>query len=236
MTLIDADPGDIPAFLDRRPLVGSFTMLHTIKNICEYQGWRRFIKKDIPFFETDAMKWGKEVHEAMAKRVGQGKVLPENMKDWDKHAAPFDNYEVLPEQKLGITAEGKATGFFSNDVWYRGVLDAPVVLHDKALLTDWKVGSSKYEDPFELATHALLLKAKHPQIRSCVGRYVYLKEDRAGRMYDLSDFQATWLEINRLMNLIAEKRKSGDWEKKKSGLCGYCPCGNCENHYVARPT
>lgn len=234
MTLAERDQGGIPPFLDRRPLVGNFTMLHTIKNICEYQGFRRYIRKDIPFFETPTMKWGKEVHEAMANRVGKGVVLPDDMRHFEKHATPFDSYKVLPEQKLGVTVQGKTTGFFDNDVWYRGVLDAPVIVNDKALLTDWKLGGSRYEDPFELATHALLLKAKHPQIRTCVGRYIYLKDDKAGQMYDLSDFSATWKEINRLMALIAEKKKTGEWEKRKSGLCGYCPCDNCEHHYVAR--
>ena len=235
MTLIDSDPGDIPAFLDRRPFVGTYTNLHTFRDVCEHQAYRRYVIKDQPYVETEAMRFGNEVHAAFEKRVGQGKVLPESMKGWDKHAQPFDKYDVLVEQKLGMTDKGQACDFWDNRVWFRGKNDVTVILNDKALLTDWKTGGSRFEDPFELKTNALLLKAKHPQLRAIVGRYIYLKEDKISQMYDLSDFQATWLEINRLMNLIAEKRKSGEWIKKKSGLCGFCSVADCEHHYVARP-
>ena len=236
MTLQDADPGDIPAFLDRRPFIGTYTNLHTFRDVCEHQAYRRYVKKDQEFFETPAMKFGKEAHTALEKRVGQGKVLPDHMKDWDKHCTQFDKYEVMTEQKLAINDRGQATGYFDKDVFFRGQADVVVMLNDKALFTDWKTGSPRYAETFELATGALLLKAKYPQLHQIAGRFIFLKDDVVGKMEDLSDFQATWLEINRLMNLIAEKRKSGEWIKKKSGLCGYCSVSDCENYYIARPS
>jgi hypothetical protein len=235
MTLQDADQGDIPAFLDRRSFIGTYTNLHTFRDVCEYQAFRRYVKKDIPFFETDAMKFGKDAHEALEKRVGKGKVLPDTMRHWDKHCTQFDKYEVMTEQKLAINAKGQATGYWDSDCYFRGQADVVVMLNDKALFTDWKTGSPRYAETFELATGALLLKAKYPQLRTIVGRFIFLKDDVVGKMEDLSNFQTTWLEINRLMNLIAEKRQSNVWEKKKSGLCGWCPCDDCEHHYVARP-
>jgi hypothetical protein len=229
MILQDADPGDIPAFLDRRPFVGTYTNLHTFRDVCEHQAYRRYVIKDQPFFETEAMKFGKEAHTALEKRVAHGKVLPEHMKDWDKHCTQFDKYDVMTEQKLAINDKGQPTGYFDKDVWFRGQADVVVMLNDKALFTDWKTGSPRYAETFELATGALLLKAKYPNLRTIVGRFIFLKDDVVGKMEDLSDFQATWLEINRLMNLIAEKRKSGEWVKKKSGLCSWCSVQDCEN-------
>jgi len=33
-----------------------------------------------------------------------------------------------------------------------------------------------------------------------------------------------------------ERDRTRDWfEKRKSGLCGYCTCEGCEHHFVARP-
>jgi hypothetical protein len=232
MTLQDADPGDIPAFLDRRPFIGTFTNLKGFIN-CEHAMFRRYIKKDQVYRETPEMTWGNEVHDAMEKRVGKGKVLPDKMRDWEKHAAPFDQYQVICEEKLGMTSGGRATGFWDNDVWFRGKNDVTVMLNDKALLTDWKTSDPKYEDPFELQTNALLLKAKYPNLRTIIGRYVYLKHDHTGRMHDLSDFKGTWAEINRLMNLITEKRKTGNWEKRKSGLCGWCSVEDCEHWFIS---
>jgi len=234
MTLIDADPGDIPAFLDRRPFVGTYSNLKAFIN-CEYAMNRRYIKKDLPFVPTEATEFGNAAHAAMEARVGKGKVLPEHFRQWEKYATPFDKFEVKCEQKLGITSNAKAVGYWDNLVWIRGVADNTIIQNDKALLTDWKCTSSgsRFEDVFELEMHALLLKAHFPQLNKISGRFVYLKQEELGRLYDLSNFTKTWNEINRLMTLVQEKRQSGEWAKKKSGLCGWCDCSECENHFVS---
>lgn len=224
----------IPSALDRRPLIGTYTMLNTFKNVCEHQMYRRYVKRDQPFVETDAMKWGTAVHKALEDRVGKGKVLPDNMRQWEKHAEPFDAYKVYTEMQLGINRQGEAVGFWDGSVWFRGKVDVAVIVNDKALLTDWKTGSSKYEEPFELACGALLLKAKFPEITKAVGRYVYLKEDRVGQMHDLSAFVVTWDEIGQLMAGIADRMSNGSWTKTKSGLCGWCSVEDCEHYFVAR--
>jgi RecB family exonuclease len=225
----------IPATLDRRPLVGSYTLLNTFKNVCEHQAFRRYIKRDIQFVPTEASEWGNVVHKAFEERVGKGKVLPDNMRQWEHYAQPFDQYEVKTELQLGINKEGRAVGFWDGSTWFRGKIDVVVMLNDKAMITDWKTGSSRFEDPFELQTNALLLKAKFPTLRTVVGRYVYLKENKVGAMHDLSAFQATWQEICRLMAAIEHQRTTDAWPKKKSGLCGWCNVEDCENYFVARP-
>ena len=230
MTLQDPPlADDIPAFLDRRPLVGTYTLLNNFKNVCEHQTYRRYVIKDQKYVETPEMAWGNKVHTAFEKRIGKGQVLPDDMRQWEHFAQPFDKFKVLVEQKWGMTEQARKTGYFDNDVFFRGKADAVVVEGEKAMINDFKTGGSKYEDPFELATNALLLKVQFPEVKKVVGRYIWLKENRAGQMYDLSDFKGTWGEIRRLMNLIAEKRKSGEWVKKKSGLCSWCSVQDCEH-------
>lgn len=226
---------DIPAFLDRRPFVGTFTILNTFKAVCEHQAYRRYVKRDQPYVETEAMAFGNEVHTAFERRLGTKQPLPEAMRQWESFAAPFDKYQVLCEQKLGMTERARTTGFFDSDVWFRGKADAVVIHREKAMgfICDWKTGSAKYEDPFELATNALLLKVKYPEIKKVIGSYAWLKENRMSQQYDLSDFKGTFMEITRLMKLIAEKRESGEWVKRKSGLCGGCSVSDCENWYKA---
>ena len=102
-------------------------------------------------------------------------------------------------------------------------------------MADWKTGKSNYEDPFELETGAVLVQAKHPAVTQIKGNYVWLKENRAGRMYDLSDTNATFARMKHLMDEIERDRARGWFEKRKSGLCGFCPCSDCEHHFVARP-
>ena len=223
----------IPPFLDRRPLVGTYTILSSYKN-CGHQMFRRYIAKDQPYVETPEMKFGNEVHSAFEYRVGSQKPLPETMKDWEKFAAPFDGLMPLVEQKLGINAEGRAVGFWDGSVWFRGKADLAIIKGETAYINDWKTGKSTYEDPFELETNAVLIHAKNPHLKKIVGSYTWLKEGRVSQMYDLSDTRKTWGEMCRLMGEILERKKTGQFEKTKSGLCGYCSVEDCENHYVAK--
>lgn len=226
---------EIPPFLDRRPFVGSYTILSTYKN-CPHQMAHRYIWKTMPYVETPEMKWGNDVHSAFEYRVGGAKPLPQNMQQWEQFAVPFDGRAVAVEQKLGITSEGHACGFFSDkpQVWFRGKTDLAIINDTTAYLVDWKTGGSKFEDPFELATNAVLLHAKNPQLRKIVGSYTWLKENRVGRMYDLSDTAATWKEICRLMAEIADRKQRNEFEKKQSGLCkGWCGVETCE-HWRAK--
>jgi hypothetical protein len=235
------DPGPIPAFLDRTRLVGTFSILNAYRN-CGHQMFRRYIKKDLgPYVETPEIKWGNEVHAAFELRVGAGKPLPLNMQQWEQFAVPFDAYRegeawtIRCEQKLAVTSAGASCDFWDKQVWFRGKADITVVRGNTAYIPDLKTGSSKYEDPFELATQAVLLRAKNPTLTNIMGSYIWLKENRVGQMYDLSDTRETWREMCRLMGEIESDRHKGQFEKNKSGLCGWCPVADCEHHYVARP-
>lgn len=227
-----SDAGPIPAILDRtkaKPFVGSYTALNGFKNVCEHQMFRRYIKKDQPFTASPEMQWGDEVHTAFEHRVGGGKPLPVSMQQWESFATPFDGRGAITEQKLGVTAQGQSCGFFDANVWFRGKIDLTLIDGTTAYLPDWKSGSSKYENPFELETNAVLLHAKHPQLTRIVGSYIWLKEHRISQLYDLSDTRKTWAELCRLMDLIGQASLTGEWRKMKSGLCGWCSVSDCEN-------
>ncbi len=227
---------DIPDFLDRRkgapvtqfaqPLVYSFTLLKTADN-CMHKMYRQYIKKDIPYVESKEMKWGNDVHSAFEHRLG-GKPLPHNMIHWEPLIATYAERKAKPEMKLGITRKGQPTGFFDNDVFLRGKIDATMVNGPNAFLPDWKTGNSKYEDPFELEIQALMLKASIPHLTKVFGHYVWLKEDRIGQNHDLSDFSATWARVNNKVEAIEDAMAAGEWTKTKNPLCAWCPCFDCE--------
>ena len=220
--------------LDRRPFVGTYTILNAYKN-CGHAMFRRYVVKDQPYSETPEMKFGNEVHSAFEYRVGSQKPLPQNMMQWEHFAKPFDGQFAKVEQKLGISAEGKCVGFWDGSVWFRGKADLAIIRDETAYINDWKTGKSSYEDPFELETNAVLLHAKFPHLKKIMGSYTWLKENRVSQMYDLSDTRRTWAEICRLMGEILAKRDTGEFEKKRSGLCGYCSVRDCEHWFVAKP-
>ena len=226
----------IPAFLDRtkqRPFIWTFSNLNCYDSVCGYQFYRRYIKKDLgPFVESPAIKEGNAIHTAFELRVGGGKVLPDSMRQWEHFATPFDALPAVEvEMKLGVTADGKPTGFFDSDVAGRGKADVVVINENKAGIWDWKGGAnSKYEKPFELEIHALMLKIKHPQLDTIVGSYVWLKENRMSQPYDLSDFNSTWARVNNIVEAIKNDMADEQFEKRKGPLCGFCDVLDCENN------
>jgi len=221
--------GSIPAFLDRRKLVYTYTMLQAYRN-CGHAMYRRYVKKDIPYVETKEMAWGNSVHSAFENRVGSQVPLPEAMRQWEGFAAQLDGRGAAVEQKLGITQEGRPTGFWDKDCWLRGKVDVAMRQDSRAYLLDWKTGGSKFEDPFELEIGALLLKAKYPEITVIKGHYIWLKENRQGQAFDLSRFGDTWKEINKIVTKIEADRALNEFEKRQSGLCSWCDVRDCENN------
>jgi hypothetical protein len=236
-----SDPLAIPTFFDRtrsKPLIGSYTFLKAYQN-CPHQMRAKYITKEVPYVETEAMKEGNAIHLAMENRLRIKQPLPPKYAQWEGFAVPFDAYgdsgsnAVAVELKAGIDKHGKPCEFFAQNVWFRGKIDAAVIRNGTAYVVDWKSGGSKYEDPFELEIGAVLLQAKFNAIK-IAGQYAWLAENRLGQLYDLSDTNKTFAKMKRLMEEI-ERDRTRDWfEKRKSGLCGYCPCEGCEHHFVAR--
>ncbi len=224
------DPGPIPPFLDRVKLVHTFTNLNTYDSTCPHQFYRRYIVKDIPYVETDAMRHGNAVHKAMELRIGNKMPLPPEFAHWEPFAEPFDGRNAKCELKLGMTKEGTTCDFFAKDAWLRGKLDAVVVNNEKAYLNDWKTGNSKYEDRFELDVGALLLQAARPQTKVIKGQYTWLKENRPGTVYDLSCTVLTMKKVDDIVRSIERDRASGQFEKRRGPLCAYCDCFDCEHN------
>lgn len=223
---------DLPAFLDRRPLVFSFTMLHTYRDICPNQAAQRYVYKSTPYVETEAMAWGNKVHAAFEYRIGGQKPLPLDMQQWESFATPFDGKDAKTEQKLGVDRQGYSCKFFSDkpQVFLRGKLDCTIINGTTAYLADWKTGGSKYEDPFELAVGALLLHAANPQLTKIVGQFAWLKENRMSGLHDVSNTAETWNEVSAITGNIERDKAAGVFEKRQGPLCRWCDVYKCENN------
>lgn len=211
----------------QKPFVFTYTNINTYL-ICPHQMYRRYVKKDLEFKMTPEMEFGNEVHSAFEYRLG-GKPLPVHMQQWEPFAAALDGLNAKAEVKLGITAEGRPTGFFDSDVWLRGKADVIVIAESAAFLPDWKSGKAR-EEPLELAVNAMLVHAHNPHLTSISGAYVWLKENRMGTKHDVSNTNTTWAKVNGHINEIKQSMQSGEWEKKRTPLCAWCDVADCENN------
>lgn len=208
----------------------TYTNLHCYDDVCPHQYWRRYIVKDLPFVQTEAMKWGNFVHSAFEQRVAGKKPLPVSLQQWERFASPFDSLpNVKVEMKLAMTADGQPCDYWK-DPWLRGKGDVVCVNGDVGFINDWKSGSSKYEDPFELEVHAVMLHVKHPNLKAIKGTYTWLKDDKVSEVFDLSHTGRTFKRLKEIESRIERDKASGSFEKKRGPLCAWCNCFDCENN------
>ena len=215
-------------------LVYSYTLLNTW-GICPHQAMRKYIAKDLPpETKTQAQLDGTAGHQAVEARVRHKTPLPPAMARWEALVAPLDKCTVEPEQKLGVAESGRPVGFWGNDVWLRGALDAPILLSaDTAVLVDWKTGKRR-EDPFELEIGAVLLQASRPEIIKIYGCYVWLREGVKGTPHNVSHTAKTWARVQERVNEIETAIEDNRFAKTPGPLCGWCPVKDCEHNRSAR--
>jgi len=224
----------VPRFLDRKPLIWTFTMLQTYDDVCPHQAWRRYILRKgdeghIPYAETPQMKRGNDVHSALEYRVTGNKPLPEDMHDYERFARVFDGKKVRAEPRLAVNRKWEPTGYFDNDCWGRGRADIAIVEETTAYLADWKTGNLR-ENPFELEVQAVLIKAKFPRLQKIMGQFVWLKDGHIGRLHDLSDTAGTQARISDIVDKIEHDRSRNIFDKKKGPLCGWCDVRDCRHN------
>lgn len=218
-------------------MIFSHTFLVDFEN-CPRKAWHKFVARDLPKQKVmpEAMKWGIEVHEALAARLEHQTPLPANM-PYEHLAGAVakvaEGATLLTEKKLGMTTSAGQSGFFDNDVWFRGAVDVGIVNGNNAVIVDWKTGK-KREDPYELEVFGLLLKIAYPGLQTVRGFYVWLKDKAAGKLHDLSNFAATWNSIKGRTNQIERLDPAKEWPPNENPLCGFCPVLTCEFNRTPR--
>lgn len=223
-------------------IVGSYSFFNELEN-CPLKAYEVRIAKSIQYIESPESRWGNYVHDSMEHRVGVGTPLPEEIAEFEPYAQPYDmmrrvGAEVLTEQKLGITADGRSTKFWGDGCYVGGKVDVTVRYGNHVDITDWKTGKEDYETPFELELHALLIAAKlAPQPLTFTARYAYIgrakRPDKIGKTYDVSNVGATWAKVNSLMHRAYQYQRNDHWPAQKNPLCGWCQVTKCPHNAPA---
>jgi hypothetical protein len=209
----------------------SYTHLRSAEQ-CLRQYHRVYVLKDVPFVETDAARWGTTVHRAMERRLRDGIALIDGMQIYEQFVpSKTGRLRGLVEYKMGMRSDGTHCDFFAADVWCRGKLDFALVEHDakSACIVDWKIGKVR-EDPDELEIYAVMLRAKYPHIDKLTGWYVWLKEERMGKLHELSDTNGKLESLKHRVQRLAEVTALDHWPPQQGPLCPWCAVKQCEFH------
>jgi hypothetical protein len=183
--------------------------------------------------ESETLTWGNEVHKHLANRIEKKIELPNGMKSFEKWVEPIVTTpgKILVEQKLSITEEFTACGFFDADVWFRGIGDVIKVVGPVALVVDWKTGKI-LDDSQQLALMAACVFAQYPEVQRVRSEFIWLKEDATTREdFKREDMHKMWGSLWPRIKQLENAHEKMDFPPKPSGLCRrYCPVTSCPHN------
>lgn len=222
----------------RRPFSWSWSRLKNYRT-CPKRHYHLDLAKDIKEEESEQLKWGHEVHDALAKRIGQGFILPATMSRYDKWAQRIlstrgPDVKIKVENKLAIDEQFQPCGFFDGAAWFRAVVDVLTVLPPAARAAytiDWKTGGVDPE--FEqLALSAQTVFSHYPEVDEVLAIYVWLGHDTETiKIYRRGELQDMWNSVLPLVKEMKFAAETVTYPPKPSGLCKrYCPVTSCPYH------
>jgi hypothetical protein len=205
----------------------SYSSLTAFEN-CPRRYYLTRVSKQVAEPGTEATKWGTEVHTALENRVKDGTPVPESMQKWQPLCDRIQSYggEVFTERQYALTADFRPTEWRSPDAWVRGIVDAGVLLGNRAVLIDWKSGRPK-ADSDQLKLFAAFVFHTEPKIDKVSTAFVWLVHNKITKekftRADVSNIWQGFLPRVRRLEIAYENDK---WEARPSGLCrAWCPVG-----------
>jgi len=213
----------------------SFSKLESFEN-CPKKFSAESITKTSPFTESEASRYGKEVHKRFEDRLILGKKLPLDLRHHEGVMARLKaaKGEGLGEQKLALTIDLKPTGYFDADVWLRGIIDYTKLADDRVLVIDHKTGKVK-DNTDQVELMLAMLICYEPDIEWGTGAYYWTKTKKFTTTGLLSrdDIEGIWSgympRVGRLYDAIEE----GNFPPKQNFLCkNYCNCTECPYHGI----
>lgn len=206
---------------------------------CPKRHYHYEIAKDIREPESEALTWGWQFHDAMAKAVDKGTPLPKTMQHYAHlpmamHQHKTDGADVRVELKMAMTKDFQPSEWFDNHTWLRCVVDvlylAPKLATAAAI--DWKTGK-KIEPEFEqLGLTASMIFAHYPEINTVHTAYQWAAHDTdTQKTYERKEMVPFW---NKLLPELKRWEKDASemtYPPRPSGLCKrYCAVESCPYH------
>mgnify|MGYP003117376712 CR=1 FL=1 len=214
----------------------SYSSLNTFKQ-CPKKYYHLKVVKDIKDKGSVATIYGQEVHTAAEEFVRDGKPVPNkygfmvpiltslNKLEGEKHC----------ELRLGVakTSEGyKPTGFFADDVWWRGIADLVIINGSIGYSVDYKTSkNAKYADTKQLDAVAAALFIHFPQLETIKSALAFVVSKNFIKKTHVHTNVGVYFETFQPdLERLEGAQESGVWNAISGPLCGWCPVTSCEHH------
>ena len=111
---------------------------------CPKRHYEIDLAKNVKEADSEALLWGNQVHDALAKRIDKGIILPPTMQrydDWPRRILDASTgMKIKVENKLAMDEQFQPCGFFDPSTWFRAVIDVLGILPPAsraAFTIDW---------------------------------------------------------------------------------------------------
>lgn len=226
-----------------KPFTWSYSKMKNF-DACPKKHYETDVLKSVKEPDSETLKWGNTVHAGLAAYIeardkakkgliaDAGPIMT-GLEPYKHHVENFLHGEgiIYVEQKLAITKDFAACGYFDPTVWFRAAGDAIKINHDVGLIVDWKTGKI-LEDSLQLALSAACVFAKHPEVQAVRSEFVWLKENATTREdFFRSDMPAIWRAVWPRIEELEHAHKTTTYPAKPGGLCEkYCAVKSCSHN------
>lgn len=188
-----------------KPWVHSFSAMELFE-LCGLKFKHEKIIKDIPFEETEQVKWGNDIHKMLERVVKEGVPLEQRYEMFQYVVDSITKMkgEKRAELKLGLNRDFQACDFFASDVYIRGVADIVIDCGTKLFAGDYKSGKKKSGSK-QLALMALMLFARFPKAQEIYTAFIWLQ----GKSISSEIYRRD--QIPELWDLFLETIKNIEW-------------------------
>lgn len=191
------------------------------------------VLKNYPFQETEATRYGNQVHESLEFYIRDGKEIPPEHSQFkpvvDKLLAKPGR--KLAEQEMALTIDLKPTDWKAKDVWVRGIADMLIIDDDNltAWVVDWKTGNDKYPDRDQLILMSIMVFEHYPHIRKVNSALLFIVKNSMVKMQMTRDQKdAAWWRYRERTARLEACFENNVWNPNQTPLCKWCQVKGCE--------
>ena len=221
-----------------KPITWSFSSLKAYQT-CPRQFYSYKVAKQYQQEETEAIRYGKVLHEAFEFYIRDNKDLPQ---DFERFRSVLDALKNIPgdkycEYEMALNNDLKpASGFLGKDVFCRGIADLLIVNGETAYVVDYKSGKAKYPDKKQLELMALMVFAYFPEVKLVKGMLLFVHYDVTVKgEYKRTQEKELWVKWLNNVEQLKTSHLTSSWPPNSSGLCrGWCMVEWCEHHQAKR--
>jgi hypothetical protein len=206
--------------------------------LCPKRFFHKHVARDYPFEESEALVWGRAVHDAFKRRLNKPFVpFPFNMQNFEPIAATFLEFpHLISEQGMALTRQGEPRPWNTRPALVKAKADTVIFNGDytSAMLVDYKTGKPR-EDPMELKFQAVTLAGHYPSLRKIKAAYYWANEARLGPTYDLTNELLPTMDlIKKTVDAIeglfmcTDKRAAFVATPNTPFPCNWCACPGCD--------